>query len=502
LFLKKSIPYLVFFAATLLICAAAVAGTPGPILQVRVEESGGTAAVTGFRMTIGYPDPESGGEKSVQLLDGTGRVILDRNFTVNHVIDVPPAPDGTMTPPVFAHTSGRTVNIPLLANAAGVRLVSGKASEEFAISGLHLSMPAAPTPVLVHQGCPDADKCFKILYISQAYTGGEMSGFASVVDSMVQFMFAREPYAGISERVNVYRLDSTDDLGCYYNCAGIQRLICCDDYAVTSAAAAAPHDELVVVVNNDEYGGSGMLDYTECFDPSTYAVTFKDTSYYAREVMVHETGHSMAGVWDEYEYGEAGDYGDGPNCIKDSSCSLWSGTPGTGCYAGCSYDGMYRPTTNGCLMRSLNPSGGYNYCPVCINHFKDKIASCIGFPDTDGGTVDAGPKDGGSKDGGSKDGGTKDGGIKDSGAPVDSGSLEDSGEQADGGVGEDSGTAEDSGTIVDSGAPMDEDAGPDSGSPESCDCDLTYACDPDCPCDPECAAQPATSGCSCSTVGY
>jgi hypothetical protein len=206
----------------------------------------------------------------------------------------------------------------------------------------------------------------------------------TTAQTIADFFVAMEPYKGVADKMNIYRLDNLADLGCEYNCSGIARLICCNDSSVSSAAAGAPRDEVLVIVNNNEYGGSGSLEWGMCFDPSTFAVSYKDLSgiygadWTARQVSVHETGHSMGGLWDEYEYDISGNYGDGPNCIHDSTCALWSGTPGTGCFAGCSYDGMYRPTQNGCLMNTFTPTGGFKFCPVCINHFQSKVSQCIG----------------------------------------------------------------------------------------------------------------------------
>ena len=203
-----------------------------------------------------------------------------------------------------------------------------------------------------------------------------MNQFKTDAAVIANFFGTIEPYRSNPDRMRIIRVDNTTPLGCYNNCSGIQRLICCDSSKVFSAVSGLDYDEILIITNMNEYGGSGYIDGTSCADRSTYAVTFRDTSYYAREVAVHETGHSFGGLWDEYEYVEDGS-GDGPNCVHDSTCAKWKGVAGTGCYAGCSYNGMYRPTENSCLMRTLTPDGGYKFCPVCKNEIDSKLKRCF-----------------------------------------------------------------------------------------------------------------------------
>lgn len=367
----------------MLACPAFAAG-PQPILQVEVEEAAGVVTVRDLRVTTGYPDPVTAGPHRIEVLDAAGNAVVDRSFKLRHLVDVPPAAGGAHDAPVFIDRASLTVNLPLPGGALTVRVMAGRMREEFHVPSLPIVRQVLPPPQLLWQGCADENQCFKFLYIGDKYTQPTLGSYGTTAQAIATFFLGIQPYLGVKDQINIYKLDNLTDLGCTYNCAGIQRLICCSDATVSSVAAAAPHDEILVVVNDAEYGGSGSLDYTPCFDASTIAVTYNDISgtyganWTAKHVAVHETGHSMAGLWDEYEYQQAGNYGDGPNCVHDSTCALWSGTAGTGCFAGCSYDGMYRPTQNSCLMNTFDAPGGFKFCPVCINHFQAKVASCIG----------------------------------------------------------------------------------------------------------------------------
>lgn len=527
----KTMPVMMIISFAMLAAADARAASPQPIVQIELEDDAGVVTVRDLRVTNGYPDRASDGPHRVTLLDAAGGVVLDRPFGFQHFIDVPPGLDGQQDPPVWRSRAATMLNLPFVPDAKTVRISAGAVNNEFRIAAIPavLPVPAAP-PELIHQGCADESQCFKFLYISEDYAQADLAEFAVTAQAIADEFLAMEPYVSIAGRMNIYRLDNLTDLGCAYNCSGIQRLICCDSGKVSSAAAGAPHDEVLVIVNNNEYGGSGYVEWSSCFSAGSFAVTFKGIGSGAREVAVHETGHSMGGLWDEYEGNGTHGSGTSPNCTQDSTCQQWAGVSGTGCFAGCTYSDYYRSTDNGCLMKTLSPSGGFQFCPVCIDHFKGKIDTCIGgqdqdagYPDTgyvDAGTVDAGHTDAGVPDAGHVDAGLFDAGPKDAGR-ADTG-INDAGHfdggtnpQGDGGRDSgmpDAGPIKDGGVAVDSGDPADageprKDAGSaktDAGSgPATCICDITIECDEGCDCDPDCtgtSGQETSSGCSCSSM--
>lgn len=215
-----------------------------------------------------------------------------------------------------------------------------------------------------------ASQRLDLVFVGDGYRAGELGDFAEDVDWIVDYLLTIQPYGRYSGLFNIWRIDVasahsgvshresgiTRDtaFGCYYGCGGLDRLICCDDQAVLRVVNSAipGADGIMVLINDPQYGGSGGFNYA--------------TSYVGREfghqVAAHELGHSLIGLWDEYGYGYDGS-GEGPNCASsaEGSWDAWLGTRGVDAYQECSYNRLYRPTENGCMMRTLRD----DYCPVC-----------------------------------------------------------------------------------------------------------------------------------------
>jgi len=93
--------------------------------------------------------------------------------------------------------------------------------------------------------------------------------------------------SGIDDDMSMDIRDTVFNTG--YFCQQVERLICGDRPRIYEVAIAeyANFDQIVVLVNDAAYGGSGGVD-----------VTIASTS--SMEVALHEMGHSIAGLADEY----------------------------------------------------------------------------------------------------------------------------------------------------------------------------------------------------------
>ena len=247
-----------------------------------------------------------------------------------------------------------------------------------------LAARAQAEPVTTIQNNGDPANRIDIVVLGDGYTAGELGKYATDVQNMIDGWFAQEPFKEYRGYFNVLRIDVTSnqsgadhpELGTFvdtaldatYNCSGIQRLICVDFAKVNTVLqntipSPASRDLVFVVVNDNTYGGSGG------------SVAVASTNVNAIEILLHETGHTLGLLADEYG-------GLPPACNNsaeppqanvtretvraDIKWSVWidpltpvpttgptRGVPGL--YEGAQYcdTGLYRPTWNS-KMRSLD----------------------------------------------------------------------------------------------------------------------------------------------------
>jgi len=226
----------------------------------------------------------------------------------------------------------------------------------------------AGDPVQVLYSGPD-DERLDLVFLGDGYTQAELGRFAADVDGVVDHLLGLEPYGQYAGLFNVWRVDTASATstigsggvggatayGCYYDCGGIDRLICCNDTRVMNeiAVSVPGADGIIVLVNSDRYGGSGGFNYATSY-----------TGQYGEEVAAHELGHSLVGLWDEYSYEMTGSGQGAPNCSASGDATPWEewrGDEGVDAFRVCSYTNLYRPTTNDCMMRTLQD----DYCAVC-----------------------------------------------------------------------------------------------------------------------------------------
>jgi hypothetical protein len=132
----------------------------------------------------------------------------------------------------------------------------------------------------------------------------------------------------------------------------------CDTSGLSNIIAAelrAPNqDETIVMVNTSRYGGCGGA-----------RAVYSAGNPSATEIAIHELGHSLGGLADEYAYADAcGTFADEVNTSLDPIYGAWPewiddlGPPVEGAqyYRQC----VYRPQLS-CEMRTLGPP----FCPVC-----------------------------------------------------------------------------------------------------------------------------------------
>lgn len=273
--------------------------------------------------------------------------------------------------------------------------MTGGGSWKLALPALAAALSAAgpalaqhSLDMLLESGPPE--NRVDLVMMGDGYTLEELGLFADDADEALEHLFAGAPYAEYRPLFNIARIDTVSAesgadhpsqdhwvdtfFGCAFDCAGLERLICCDSGAIFAAAAVTypAYDVILLLVNDDEYGGSGGQ------------VAITSVNVWAFDVPPHEFGHTFAGLGDEYEDPYPGfvfaDIYPNVSPTADGDLLKWrywveEGTPlptpdsaavddhhPVGAYEGACYQptGLFRPAPD-CLMRSL----GKTLCPVC-----------------------------------------------------------------------------------------------------------------------------------------
>jgi hypothetical protein len=147
-----------------------------------------------------------------------------------------------------------------------------------------------------------------LLVLGDGYTLSDRDAFRADVERAAEALFAFEPFAshrndfnlraiftpaaerGISRpRAGVWR---SSPLGLSYNAFDSERyMLGFANARLREIAAQAPYDALILLANSDKYGGGGILNLW-----MTAAAGSAQFDY----LVVHEFGHSFAGLADEY----------------------------------------------------------------------------------------------------------------------------------------------------------------------------------------------------------
>ena len=163
----------------------------------------------------------------------------------------------------------------------------------------------------------DPHKCADLAFIAEGYTVAEKNKFKADVDRFAGYLFNVEPYQSLKNKFNVYGVmrpspeSGMDEprqgifkkttLNASFNALGIDRYMLTEENRLLrSIAGQVPYDTLVVLVNSKRYGGGGVY--------NDYCITTVDNAL-SGKTLVHEFGHSFAGLADEY-YTSAVTYND------------------------------------------------------------------------------------------------------------------------------------------------------------------------------------------------
>jgi len=223
---------------------------------------------------------------------------------------------------------------------------------------------------------PDTNKVV-LTIAGDGFTAGEQDAFISAATGVVNYLLNKHPYKAFRDVFNVYAIKVVSkESGAaetkngrvnnyfgskFYSDGVTERLLYVDE--TTKLRNLLKHytpeyDVPVVLVNSTKYGGGG----------GEFAVLSCHSG--ANEIMVHELGHSVGGLADEYWFRGR----EAPNMTANNNpqtvkWNTWVGVDNVGVYAHEENNRWYRPH-NDCEMRYLNRS----FCEVCATELTRVLA--------------------------------------------------------------------------------------------------------------------------------
>ena len=207
------------------------------------------------------------------------------------------------------------------------------------------SPPAPAGPVIEIQRSGPPERKLDLLILGDGYTKGECAAFETQARKFSQALFSVEPFRSRRDDFNVRALcpparesgvsrpstgiHRNSPVGATFDAFGLERYVLAfDNRRFREVASQAPYDFVAILVNAETYGGGGIQ--------GLYA-TVAAGSLWAPYVFVHELGHHIAGLADEYFTSDVA-YLPGERIepwernvttLPDPARPKWGATPGT-----------------------------------------------------------------------------------------------------------------------------------------------------------------------------
>jgi hypothetical protein len=248
----------------------------------------------------------------------------------------------------------------------------------------------------------NSENCLDILFIPDGYSKKDKKKLHKDMQTFADYILNCAPFTENKDKINIRAIEGyskksgiTDPnakvfkktlLNSSYNTIDVDRyLMCLNVWRMNEIADNAPYDAILIIANSPKYGGGGIYNF--------YATVNSDGDF-SDYVTVHELGHSVAGLGDEYFDSEVtvrDFYPEGIEPIEVNLTTLvdfdkkWKNmlsaeisipTPDTdeynnilGVFEGGGYvaEGVFRPWRD-CTMKNKVWD---NFCPVCQKAFAD-----------------------------------------------------------------------------------------------------------------------------------
>lgn len=278
-----------------------------------------------------------------------------------------------------------------------------------------------PTLFTVQNNGPRSER-INIVFLSEGYTTADMPNFATHVNTAMNFLFTKEPWAQYRSYCNVYRIEiASNESGCdngntsgasgtrdtYFN-AGFNTPSVSQLLTLGSGGSTKVYDLLntnvpeydvpVVIVNDTKYGGAGG------------SISIASVNSSSAAVFEHEIGHSFANLADEYDteyliYTPAERSNNTAQTVRElikwnhwieastaiPTAEITANNDVAGLFEGSMYrtSGWYRPHNNS-LMKNLNRPCGQINREQFVLKFYNLVSTYDGFsPSTTSSSVSA-----------------------------------------------------------------------------------------------------------------
>ena len=233
----------------------------------------------------------------------------------------------------------------------------------------------------LHQGGTSED-CIDVAIVAEGYTEEEMDKFYAQAQTAMDAILSHAPFGEYKDRFNfvAVALESEDSgvsvpgegewkktaLGSHFNTFYMDRyLTTLRLRQMHDRLCGIPYEHIVILANTDTYGGGGIF--------NSYTLTTAGHRSF-KPVVVHEFGHSFAGLADEYYYDDQYVeyyYPDSEPWEQNITTmvdfeSKWKDmveAGSAGVYEGAGYQskGVFRPAED-CRMHT---NAAETFCPVC-----------------------------------------------------------------------------------------------------------------------------------------
>lgn len=154
------------------------------------------------------------------------------------------------------------------------------------------------------------EECIDVAFVAEGYTAEEAELFFSEAEMAMESILSHEPFKSMKDRFNFVAVAAPSDesgisvphehdwkntvLGSHFDTFYSERyLTTLNLFRLHDVLAAVPYEHIVILANTDTYGGGGIY--------NSYMISSMRHSH-SRPVIVHEFGHSFAGLGDEYFY--------------------------------------------------------------------------------------------------------------------------------------------------------------------------------------------------------